>query len=131
MTRKIRFLLIDDDAALTRSLKLNLEDGGRYDVSVINHPGQAIKVALLNPPDVVLLDIMMPAVDGAVVANELRDTPALAHVPVIFLTALVRKSEQSALHEHKPARRYLGKPVSVNELEAAIAEVLELPAQKG
>ena len=124
MSTKIRVLLIDDDVALTRSLKLNLEDSGRYDVGVINHPGQVIEAAKRNPPDVVVLDVMMPAMDGAAVANAMLQEPTLAQVPVIFLTALVRKSEQEALREHRPARRYLGKPASAQELEAAIAEVL-------
>jgi CheY-like chemotaxis protein len=131
MSAKIRVLLIDDDAALTRSLKLNLEDSSRYEVGVINHPGHVIEAALRNPPDVVVLDIMMPALDGVAVANAMLDTPALAHVPVIFLTALVRKSEENALRKHMPVRRYLGKPVTVQELEAAIREAIAARPPEG
>ena len=127
MNTRIRVLLVDDDRAFTRALKLNLEDGGRYEITVINHPGSAVEVARRNPPDVVLLDVMMPALDGATVANAMRETPELSRTPVIFLTALVQKSEEKGLREHSPVRRYVGKPVTAEELDAAIREVLEVP----
>ncbi len=124
MNPKIRVLLIDDDVAFSRSLKLNLEDGGRFEVKVINQSREAIEVARRNPPDIVLLDVMMPGPDGVAIANTMLDTPELSSVPVIFLTALVQKSEEKSLRDHVPARQYLGKPVTALELVSAIDDIL-------
>ncbi|HTE43108.1 MAG TPA: response regulator [Steroidobacteraceae bacterium] len=124
MNAKIRILLVDDEAAFTRALKLNLEDTDRYEVSVVNDSTLAIDVARQIRPDVVVLDLMMPEMDGPEVAEAMRDISYLSATPVIFLTALVRKAEEKGLRKGDVATKYLGKPVTVAELDAAVAEVL-------
>ena len=125
MTPPIRLLVIDDEVALTRSLKLNLEDTGRYEVCVVNDSRQAIATALRVQPDVILLDLMMPNMDGGDVSRALQENRTLSRTPVILLTALVRKSEENELQLGGRVRKGIGKPVTLADLDAAVNEVLE------
>jgi len=84
-----RILVVDDEPSVTRNLKLNLESSGDYDVFAENHAGNALAAARIFRPDLILLDVMMPGMDGGDVAARLRADPLLRDTPVIFLTALV------------------------------------------
>lgn len=88
-----RILIVDDDLPLAQSLKLNLEDTGLFEVAVENHPSQALSVARAFNPDVILLDYIMPGMDGGDVSAQVRQDPFLSHVPVIMITALLSNSE--------------------------------------
>ena len=125
MTSPIRLLVVDDEVALTRSLKLNLEDTGRYEVYVVNDSRQAIATALRVQPDVILLDLMMPHMDGGDVSRALQENRTLARTPVILLTALVRKTEETELQLGGRVRMGIGKPVTLSELDAAVNKVLD------
>lgn len=125
MTHPIRLMIVDDEVALTRSIKLNLEDTGRYEVHVVNDSTQAVATALKVRPQVILLDLMMPGMDGGDVSAALRENARLAHIPVILLTALVRKSEENELQLGGHVRMGIGKPVTLAELDEAVSEVLE------
>jgi CheY-like chemotaxis protein len=120
----IRLMLVDDDVPLTRTLKLSLEDTGRYEVFVVNHSPYAVDAIRQFAPDVVLLDLMMPGMDGGDVAAALRDDPKLSAVPVIVVTALVRKAEEQDLQTEASPRVYLGKPASVQDIDKAVQKVL-------
>ena len=91
-----RILVVDDEPGVTRSLKLNLEAGGEYEVFTENHSNKALAAARACRPDLVLLDVMMPGMDGADVAERMHDDPVLRRTPVVFLTALVSNKETEA-----------------------------------
>ena len=93
-----RILVVDDEAAFTRLLKINLESTRRYLVQVENDPTLALPAALDFHPELVLLDVMMPGIDGGDVVNRFRQHPDLRQIPVIFLTAAVRHAEVDAAH---------------------------------
>jgi DNA-binding response OmpR family regulator len=86
LTAMARVLLIDDDPAILRLLEVNFRMEG-FDVDTAGHGKEALAVATTTPPDVVILDLMMPGMDGRQVFATLRAVPATAAVPVVFLTA--------------------------------------------
>ncbi|MEX2580705.1 MAG: response regulator [Verrucomicrobiales bacterium] len=94
MTRKL--LLIDDEAGFTELLKMNLEKTGQYEVMIENDSTKAHLAAKKFRPDAILLDVVMPGMDGGDVQAELEGDPELSSVPIIMLTALVDSAELSA-----------------------------------
>lgn len=80
-------LVVDDDDDIREVAKLALEVVGGWQVSTAASGEEAGRLTFLDQPDVVLLDVMMPALDGPSTAALLRENPATRDVPVIFLTA--------------------------------------------
>lgn len=117
-------LIIDDETSLTWLLKLNLERTGRYDVRTAAGGHEGLAAAREQPPDLILLDIMMPDMDGSVVAARLQDDPALAHTPIVFLTAAVAREEADAQGGIIGGYPFLAKPVTLERVLACIDEQL-------
>ena len=113
-----RILVVDDEPSVTRNLKLNLEADGRYQVLGENHAAGALSAARTFLPDLILLDVMMPDMDGGEVAARLRADPLLRETPVIFLTAIVSNEETDG-HEmsNSGGEIFLAKPVDIGELK--------------
>jgi CheY-like chemotaxis protein len=93
LPRKV--LVVDDDDIIREVAKLALEVVGGWQVSTATNGQEAGRLASLNRPDVVLLDVMMPALDGPGTAALLREDPVTREVPVIFLTAKTPLDDQS------------------------------------
>ncbi len=91
--QKKKILIIDDEKAFTTMLKLNLELTGLYEVATENDPVNALASALKSSPDLILLDVIMPNVDGPDIAFQIKNYPLLKGIPIVFLTATVRKEE--------------------------------------
>ena len=83
MTKKV--LIVEDDPSILRALTIRLKGSG-YTVSVAHDGLSGMQAAALDPPDLVLLDISMPAGDGFTLAERLQDLPATAGTPFIFMT---------------------------------------------
>jgi len=115
-----RILVIDDEASITRGIKLNLEALGNYEVHQENHALAAVQTARECQPDLILLDVMMPDMDGGEVAAKLQEVPALKHIPIIFLTAIVSNAETHGRETTIGGHEFLAKPVDVATLAAAI-----------
>jgi CheY-like chemotaxis protein len=121
-----RILIVDNDENSTRLVKILLEKSGPYVVAEENDATKAHQSARNFRPHVILLDIIMPAVDGGEVAAQIQADPELHDTPIIFLTALVTRSEaKSGLHIQ--GHPFVAKPISVPELITAIEE--HLPAR--
>jgi DNA-binding response OmpR family regulator len=120
----IRVLIVDDDALMRRSLAFNLEKAG-YDVSTAASAEDALAQVHLSPPDLVLLDISLPGMDGLDALRRLRQQTA--EVPVIFLTARRRELDQVVGLE-LGADDYVTKPFDVDVLLARIKAVLRRSA---
>jgi CheY-like chemotaxis protein len=116
--------VIDDEPSITRLLKLNLEQTGLYEVREENDSTRAIDTAREFKPNLVISDVMMPDVGGGEVAAQLRDDPELRRVPVIFLTAAVRKEELGSSEAVIAGRLYIAKPLDVKTLVGAIERIL-------
>jgi CheY-like chemotaxis protein len=119
--RKNRILVIDDEIHATRMARLVLERTGRYEVRELNEPDQALDVAWEFGPDLILLDVCMPNVEGGEVAEKINNDPALASTPIVFLTCIVTPSEVgrngSVVIGH---HEYLAKPARPEKLLACI-----------
>ena len=118
--KKKRILIIDDEASVTRGLRLNLEALGTYEVRPENHARAAVQSAREFRPDLILLDVMMPEMDGGAVAAQLREDPLLKDTPIVFLTALVSNEETNKREAHIGGMNYLAKPVDLAELTRVI-----------
>jgi len=90
---KKRILVVDDEPDFTSMLRLTLESHGYFEVREENDADRARAAVREFDPDVVLLDIMMPGMEGSEVAAALKADPVTRDVPVIFLTALVSQAD--------------------------------------
>ena len=95
MTKKKRILIVDDDVASTRLLKLNLEQANAYEVRVENWPEEALATAQDFQPHLIILDVMMPRNFGGDVAARFRADETLRQTPIVFFTAAVGKKRNS------------------------------------
>jgi DNA-binding response OmpR family regulator len=115
-------LVVDDEQDIRELLQYNLEKAG-YRVVTSRDGAEALKRALASPPDAVVLDLLMPAMDGLTVLRSLRGEPATADLPVLLLTA--RSSEMDKLLGFEyGADDYLTKPFGPRELVARVGALL-------
>lgn len=127
MSEAKKILICDDDPLLVDLLEYRLAGRG-YSVTVAEDGGKALRRLQDMRPDAVLLDAMMPVVDGYEVLRKIRENPETAHVPVIMLTA--RKQEQDIVAALElGANDYLVKPFIPEELVARLARLLEASAR--
>jgi signal transduction histidine kinase/DNA-binding response OmpR family regulator/serine phosphatase RsbU (regulator of sigma subunit) len=118
-----RILVVDDNADMRDYVSGLLRDA--YDVRTAVDGEQALELAVLDPPDLVLTDVMMPRLDGFGLLAALRERPDTAAVPVIMLSA--RAGEESTVEGLEAgADDYLVKPFSARELRARVRANLEL-----
>ena len=118
-----KILIVDDEAGFTRLMKLTLQKTGGYEVIEENDGTRAWETARRVHPDLILMDIVMPNVDGGDVAARIRKDPSLAGIPIVFLTAIVSKKEAvpGGLIGGFP---FLSKPISLDDLIQCIQENL-------
>jgi CheY-like chemotaxis protein len=119
-----RLLYVDDDPTLTLLTRISLERVGGFTVKTCASGSQALAEVEAFAPDLILLDVMMPVLDGPSTLQALRRMPALADVPVVFMTAKVQ-GDEVARYRELGAADVIGKPydpVKLPELVRAIWE---------
>lgn len=121
---KKRILVVDDEPALTKMVKMNLDRTGDYEVRTENQGSKAVDAAREFKPDLIFLDVMMPDMSGDEVSALLREDPELANVKQIFMTAIVTKDETDAMGSNIGGNEFLAKPVKKEELIAVIERAL-------
>lgn len=89
----MKVLLVDDEPDIRKIGRLSLEGVGKMHAILAASAPEGIALARSEKPDVILMDMMMPGMDGAMALAELKSTPELASIPVIFMTAKVQRSE--------------------------------------
>jgi DNA-binding response OmpR family regulator len=115
-------LVADDDAWILRMVSTVLEKRG-YQVETAVDGEDAMQRALARPPDLLVTDVMMPRLDGWTLVKVLRARPELAHLPVIFLTAL--SSDEDRIRGFRlGADDYVPKPFRFEELDLRVAKTL-------
>lgn len=117
---KKKILVVDDEASMTRALKRNLESTGKYEVHTENSGAAGFSAVRSFHPDFILMDVMMPGMDGDEVVARLREDSALKHIPVVFLSAIVQKQETEPTGTMIGGCEYLAKPVKLEDLIACI-----------
>ena len=124
-----KILIIDDEEAFCQLIKENLEVTGNYEVITATNGKSGVRAALEQRPDLILLDIMMPVVDGIKVLKMLKSDEKTLSIPVVMLTAKddeETKCEAASLFDD----HYLVKPVEIATLRATIEHVLSLRSKK-
>ena len=122
---KRRILIVDDEAGVTRMLRVCLQWTQSYEVSTENHGSRAVAAVREFRPHLVLLDVVMPDMDGATVAAEIGADPGLKDTPVVFLTALVTGKEAGGSGRNIGGRPFIAKPADPDR----IVELIEKHAK--
>lgn len=121
---KKRILVVDDEPALTRMVKLILEKTGKYEVRTENKGTMAFAAAKAFKPDLIFLDVMMPDMAGDDVSALLKEDDELSKIECIFLTAIVTRDETGPTVANIGGNKFLAKPVRAEDLLATIESVL-------
>jgi CheY-like chemotaxis protein len=109
-----RVLICDDDPVILRLVQVNLELEG-YEVISARHGGEAVELGFRERPDLIILDIMMPRMDGYEACRRLKNDPSTSHIPVVFLSA---KAQQTDIEKGKSygVDEYMTKPFDPSDL---------------
>lgn len=127
---KVKVLAVDDDQSILDLLHVSLEMEDGYDVETASSGPAALDIAERFRPDIVLLDIMMPQVNGWQVAEQLRADPLLNHARIVFLTALTSQEDRQRAAD-LGVDGYVTKPFDLTELlqlTSGLASRLNPPA---
>jgi CheY-like chemotaxis protein len=109
-------ILVADDEPHVLDLVARILDGAGHHVLTAIDGAEALHRVYETHPDLVLLDIRMPRIDGATVAQLLRDDPLTREIPVVFLTGLIRNSEVDQRSGRTGGSLFLAKPFDADEL---------------
>ena len=122
MARKV--LIIDDEDDIRQVAALSLESVAGWEVILANSGAQGLARAIEHQPDAILLDVMMPGMDGPTTFRELRANPATARIPVLLLTAKVQSTDQRRFAD-LGVEAVLFKPFDPLTLSTQITDALE------
>ena len=117
-----RILIAEDEPSIVVSLEFLLRGAG-YEVTIARDGEQALEAAARLKPDLMVLDVMLPAVNGFEVCRRVRHQPALRHIPILFLSARGLESE-IAKGLALGATAYMTKPFATRELIRTVGELL-------
>jgi CheY-like chemotaxis protein len=118
-----RILIVDDEDDIREVAQVSLEMMRGWEVSTASSGAEALEVVARDAPDAVLLDVMMPEMDGPTLVRHLRSNPRTAALPVVMLTAKVQGSDQRMLSELEVAG-VLAKPFDPTLLADEVARLL-------
>src|SRR5690242_2768979 len=124
LDNKSLILIVDDNPVNIQIVGEHLRDGG-YDISVATSGIKAVAIAAKSNPDLILLDIMMPDMDGYDVCRQLKANPETQEIPIIFLTAKIDEAD-IVKGFSLGAVDYVSKPFRSEELMARVATQLNL-----
>jgi diguanylate cyclase (GGDEF)-like protein len=121
-------LLVDDREENRELLEAILEQEGMR-VTSATHGEEGLRLAMMDPPDTILLDVAMPGIDGFEVCRRLQERPETAFVPILFVTAQVLDKESVCKGLAQGAIDYITKPFDPDELAARVRNALRLKEQ--
>ena len=122
MSARKRILIVDDDAFIRRPLEFILREEG-YQPETAPDADAAMRALLSSPPDLILLDVMMPGKDGLTWCGELKRDPRFAAIPIVLLSARGHELDR----EHGlalGASAFMTKPYSPHELKSRVRELI-------
>jgi len=123
MTSQLKkIMLVEDDPDIQLITRLSLEVGGDYEVRVCASGAEAVQSAAAYAPDLILLDMMMPGMDGLATMDALRKLPGLAATPMVFFTA----NTQQQVRQNLLGRGALGVIIKPVEPSALVAQIRAL-----
>ena len=118
-----KILIVDDEPNIVMSLEYIFKKEN-FEVFIARDGSEALDIAELNIPDIILLDIMMPKVDGYQVLKFLKESPKLNDIKVIFLSAK-NKASDIELGLQLGANKYIAKPFSTKKLVSEVYDLLK------
>jgi DNA-binding response OmpR family regulator len=127
LSARLRIAVVEDDEDLAFTLVYNLKKDGRYEIERFAGGLVALDELLVRPPDLIVLDLNLPDVDGLTICRELKKHEETRRVPIIMLTARVEERDK-LLGFELGADDYVTKPFSMKELLARIAAQLRRTA---
>ena len=123
MSGAARILIVDDDAFIRRPLEFILREEGYLPASAAN-ADEGMRAIESQPPDLIVLDVMMPGKDGFTFCGELKSDPRYADIPIVLLSARGQEHDRQkglALG----AAEFITKPYSPHELKTCVRQLLE------
>ena len=120
-----KLLVVDDEPDIQIVASLALEEVAGFQVAICNSGQEALELAPVFLPDLILLDVMMPKMDGLQTLRAMRAHPSLAGIPVVFLTAKVQYEEVSS-YKAQGAIDVIPKPFDPMELGNQVRSVWEV-----
>lgn len=121
---KKRILVIDDEYDLGFIISTCLEEFGTWETLTTQSPREGITLAQTEQPDAILLDVMMPDIDGITLFNYLKGEPNTQSIPVILMTAKVQSSDLKFFHS-LGVKGVISKPFDPLKLAEQITELLQ------
>ena len=125
-----RVLVIDDEPDILAVLRSTLRNRGGFEVEVCASGAEALDVARRFAPDLILLDVMMPGIDGPTILEALRDDPETAETPVVFMTAKTMPHE-TARYRELGAAAVIAKPFNQRTLSDELEQIFRRTASFG
>ncbi|HEX8628152.1 MAG TPA: response regulator [Catenuloplanes sp.] len=123
MTRR-RILVVDDDDSIREIATVTLDVIGGWEVSTASSGGEALSRAAIDQPEAVLMDVMMPGLDGPGTVERLQADQATRHIPVIMLTAKVQPTERERFAGLPGVFGVIAKPFDPMSLADQISDLL-------
>ncbi len=117
---KPRILIVDDEKGFTKLTRLAMSE---FDICEENNATRALETARSFQPDLILLDVVMPEMDGGDIAAQIKADPALKNVPIVFLTAIVTEKETQK-RQTFGGYPFISKPVTPDKLAESIRKHL-------
>ena len=129
MSLQKRILVVDDEPDFAAIVQGNLEKEG-FEVEIAYNGVEGLEKVKANPPDAIVLDVMMPEKDGYVVCKELKEDNAYCNIPIVLLTA-VASHVTSTRYTHRDgmateADDYIAKPASAEEITKSLKRLLNV-----
>jgi two-component system alkaline phosphatase synthesis response regulator PhoP len=123
---KKRIVMIDDEENFCKLVKKNIEKTGEFEVHIATDGNSGITLVKEIKPDLILLDLMMPEMDGSDVISAIREDAGIKDTPVVFLTAMAKENESSPDAGFTMGYSLLAKTVTVGELMACIKKNIRI-----
>jgi len=120
---KKKILVVDDEKAALELAEVKLKELG-YDAITAISGKDCLKIAKEEKPDLILLDVMMPELDGGGTAQRLSENPETKNIPIIFVTCLISEKEELECLGEIRGRLFVAKPLDKERLSEAINKVL-------
>ena len=121
--KKKKILIVDDDKDVLSVLEKRLT-AEKYSVISADNGQDALILAKAQHPHLIILDIIIPSIDGAEVAGKLREDPETRNIPVIFLTCMLTQEEEKQKRHRIAGNIFIAKPYDIKELLSEIKKLV-------
>jgi DNA-binding response OmpR family regulator len=123
-TQKSKILIVDDDPYIRQLVSVNIESAG-YETAVVTSGKEALDEIQRNPPDLMILDVMMPELDGWEICKIIRDNCNLKNLKIVILTAKDAEKDKMIGKHILGADEYITKPFDIDALLFTIRNLLK------